>query len=147
MGLNDVAKKVKAAAGMYFDITCFTYPYSDSMSSSTLRIQREDIQTALIALFKSHVSETDQVSREVLSCVLGTKTSDFNRPIIDISTNPHLSGLSRQGVPPIVWETKERHSAHSRTVLDPISTAGQHVLLEFLGMSFVYTCTYFFKIF
>ena len=41
-------------------------------------------------------------------------------------------------MPPIVWETKERHSARELTVLDPVATAGQRLLLEFLGMSFVY---------
>jgi hypothetical protein len=113
-----------------------------SSAERALRIHREDMQTALIALFKSPVPETDQVSREVLSHVLGVQPIDFDRPIIVILTNSHLSCMSRQGVPLIVWETKERHSAHAHTVLNPISTASQQVLLEFLGMSFVCTCTF-----
>jgi hypothetical protein len=60
------------------------------------------MQTALIVLFKSPVPETDQVGREVRSRVLGTKTTDFDKPIINIVTKPHLSGLHRQGVPLIV---------------------------------------------
>jgi hypothetical protein len=60
---------------------------------------------------------------------------DFSRPIIDIASNPDLKALARAGVPPIVWETSERMKAtNARTVLDPITTAGQEVLLEFLGM-------------
>jgi hypothetical protein len=106
-----------------------------------LRQHRTDIQAALIALFESPVPESDRVGREVLTRVLGSKTIDFNTPIIDIAANPHLSGLTRLGVPPIVWETKERRATNARTVLDPISTAGQEVLLEFLGMSCIYFCS------
>ena len=94
-----------------------------------------DIRAALIALFESPVPESDPVGRKVLTRVLGTQAIAFDKPIIDIAANPHLSALSRFGVPPIVWETKERPATNERTVLDPITTAGQEVLLEFLGMS------------
>ena len=60
---------------------------------------------------------------------------DWSKPIINIASNPHLKALARPGVPPIVWETSERMKAtNAHTVLDPITTAGQKVLLEFLGM-------------
>ncbi len=108
-----------------------------SSAERALLVHRADMMTALIVLFKSPIPETDQFGRKVLSRVLGTKTTDFNEQIIDITTNPHLSGLSRQGVPTIVWEIKERHQARSHTVLDPISTVGQEVLLDFIGISFV----------
>ncbi len=101
-----------------------------------MRVHQVDIQTALIALSASSVPESDQVGREVLSRVLGNQATDFDKLIIKIATNPHLSGLSRPGVPSIVWETKERRATLARTVLDPISTAGREVLLEFLGTSF-----------
>ena len=65
---------------------------------------------------------------------MGPQTIAFNKPIIDIAGNPHLAGLSRPGVPPIVWETKEKRTGLARTVLDPISTAGHELLVEFLGM-------------
>ncbi len=94
--------------------------------------------STLIALFESPVPETDLVGREVLTRVLAVTPSDFERPLINVAANVHLSGLSRTGVPPIVWESKERHSALARTVLDPITTSGQRLLLKFLGMSFVY---------
>ena len=100
------------------------------------------MRNTLISLFEIPVPETDLVGREVLTRVLGVKPSDFERPLIDIAANVHLSGLSRPGVPPIVWETKERHSARARTVLDPVATAGQRLLLEFLGMYFVYVGSY-----
>ncbi len=96
------------------------------------------MQNTMIALFEIPVPKTDLVGREVLTRVLGVKPSYFERPLIDIAANVHLSGLSRPGVPPIVWETKERHSARVCTVLDPVATAGQRLHLEFLCMYFVY---------
>ena len=83
------------------------------------------MRNTLISLFETSVPKTDLVGREVLTRVLAVKPSDFEKPLIDITTNVHLSGLSRPGVPPIVWETKERHSTRARTVLDPVATAGQ----------------------
>ena len=100
------------------------------------------MRNTLISLFETPVPETDLVGQEVLTRVLAVKPSDFERPLIDIAANVHLSGLSRPGVPPIVWETKERHSACACTVLDPVATAGQRLLLEFLGMYFVYVGSY-----
>jgi hypothetical protein len=100
------------------------------------------MQNTLIVLFKTPVPETDLLGREVLTCVMAVKPSDFERPLIDVVANVHLSGLSRPGVPPIVWETKERHCARARTVLDPVATAEQLLLLEFLGMYFVYLRSY-----
>ena len=78
----------------------------------------------------------------MLTCILCAQPSDFERQLIDVLANKHLSGLSRPGVPPVVWETKERHSARACTVLDPVATVGQRLLLEFLGMSFVYLSSY-----
>ena len=70
------------------------------------------------------------------------KPSSFEMSLINVAANIHLSGLSRQGVPPVVWETKEKHSARACMVLNPIVTARQRRLLEFLGMSFVYISSY-----
>ncbi len=97
------------------------------------------MRNTLIALFETPVPESDLVSWEVLSRILAVKPSDFERPLIDVAANVHLSGLSRPGVPPVVWETKDKHSARARTVLNPVVTAG---LLEFLGMSFVSLSSY-----
>jgi hypothetical protein len=88
------------------------------LAERALRINRTDMLNALIVLFETPVPEIDQVSREVLTCILGTKPSEFDRQLIDILGNKHLSELSRPGVPPIVWETRERYSAHARTVLN-----------------------------
>ncbi len=64
------------------------------------------MQSTLIALFESPVPKFDLVGREVRTRVLAVKPSDFERLLIDVSANEHLSGLSRPGVPPVVWETK-----------------------------------------
>ena len=91
------------------------------------------LRNALIELFESPVPESNPVGREVLTRVLGKQDIDFAKPILDVVSNPHLFPLIRTGVPPIVWETKERMSTNARTVLDPITTPGQELLLEFLG--------------
>ncbi len=75
--------------------------------------------------------------REVLTRVLGSKTIYFAKPIIDIASNPQLSPLSMNGVPPTVWENKERRGTNARTVLDPITTEGQELLLDFICKSFL----------
>ena len=93
---------------------------------------RTDLRNVLISLFESPMPDTDTVGKEVLTRVLG-QPMDWSKKIIDIASNPHLSALARPGVPPIVWETKDRKASNARTVLDPISNAGQEVLLDFLG--------------
>ncbi len=53
--------------------------------------------------------DTDPAGREVLTRILGSVVAvSFDKPILDIVSNPHLSALSRLGVPSIVWVTKER---------------------------------------
>ncbi len=49
------------------------------------------MQSTLIALFETPVPETDLVGREVLTRVLAVKPSDFERPLIDVEANVHLS--------------------------------------------------------
>ena len=105
---------------------------------------RSDIRDVLIQMFERPVPESDTVSREVLSRVLGRGDLDWAKPLLEISTNRHLSALARPGVPNIVWETKERKSANARTVLDPITTAGQEILLDFLGMyKYIQVCNFY----
>jgi hypothetical protein len=145
VGLNDIARRVKAAAGK------LSYPCSvktqcsncaPSSAERAMRNHRIDMRNTLISLFETPVPETDLVGREVLTRVLAVKPSDFEKPLIDIATNVHLQALIRPGVPPIVWETKERHNSRARTVLDPVATSGQRLLLEFLGTYFVYLSSY-----
>ena len=95
---------------------------------------RANVREVLIDLFEQPIPDSDLVGREIMTRVMGQPV-DWSKPIIDIASNPHLKALARTGVPPIVWETSERMKAtNARTVLDPITTAGQEVLLEFRGM-------------
>jgi hypothetical protein len=90
---------------------------------------RYDMRDVLITLFEKPIPESDVVSREVVTRV------DWTKSVINIASIPHLKDLVRPGVPPIVWETKERKGSFARSVLDPIMTvAGQECLLGFLGM-------------
>ena len=102
---------------------------------------RYDVRDVLITLFEKPIPEADVVSREVVARVLG-KTVDWTKPVLDVATNPHLNlkDLVRPGVPPIVWETKERKGSFARSVLDPITIAGQECLLDFLGTSHTKIC-------
>jgi hypothetical protein len=94
---------------------------------------RLNIQHTLIGLFETPVPGNDAMGRVVLTQILGKQDIDLDKPIIDISSNPHLSCLARAGVKPVVWESKEKHEADSLTVLDPIGISGQEPLLDFIG--------------
>jgi hypothetical protein len=59
---------------------------------------RLNIQHALFSLFETPVQENDNVSRAVLTQILAKQDIDFDKPIIDISANPHFFGLARAGV-------------------------------------------------
>jgi hypothetical protein len=64
---------------------------------------RLNIQHVLISLFETPVPENDTVAWAVLSRILAKQDIHFDKPIIDISANPHLScSLARPGVKPVV---------------------------------------------
>ena len=56
------------------------------------------MRNTLIALFETPVPKTDLVGQELLTRVLAVKPIDFERPLIDVEANVHLSGLSRPHV-------------------------------------------------
>ncbi len=72
--------------------------------------------------------ESNTVGREVLTHIVGTPGITFDKPIINITFNPLLATLMGPGADLIVWETQNRMARSSRTVLDPIPTAGQECL-------------------
>ena len=94
---------------------------------------RVAIRDALIALFESPVPDDNSVGRSILARVLGPSPIDFAKPVLNFRENEHLSALSRPGSTPVVWESKLKPNA--RTVLNPIDTEGQELLLDFLGAS------------
>jgi hypothetical protein len=99
------------------------------------------IREALIALFESPIPDGDAVGKAVLAQVLGNPAIDYDHPILEFANNPHLSALSKPGVPSIVWETSTKRANNVRTVLDPITTEGHELLLEFIGKSYILLCT------
>ena len=96
------------------------------------------VRDALIELFEAPVIESNTVGRSVLAGIFGDQHIPFDKPIIDIASNPLLAPLISPGARPIVWETKDKKEKSCRTVLDPISTAGQELLCVFLGKFHVF---------
>jgi hypothetical protein len=92
---------------------------------------RVTIRDVLLALFESPVPDDNTAGRTVLSRVLGPSPINFEEATFDFKDNAHLSALSKPGQNPVVWESKLKPKP--RTVLDPIETEGQEVLLDFLG--------------
>ena len=108
-----------------------------NFAERALAKHREKVRDVLVDMFEKPIPESESVSREISSRVLGMSV-DFSKPILDVASNPHLRDLVRPGVPPIVWESKERKKGtNARSVLDPImiAVAGQEPLLDFLGES------------
>ncbi len=93
------------------------------------------IRVALIALFETPVPDNNTLGRTVLTRVLGPDPIDFGKTVFDFKDNMHLSTgtLSKPGVARVVWETKLKPS--TSTVLNPIETEGQELLLDFVGGS------------
>jgi hypothetical protein len=59
---------------------------------------------------------------------------NFDKPILDFSNNSHLEAMAAQrgdGSIPVVWESKERKGANSKTVLSSIKNDGQETLADF----------------
>jgi hypothetical protein len=84
-----------------------------------------------IELLEAPVIESNTVGRSVLSSTFGEENVPFDKPVIEIVSNPHLADLINPGARPIVWETKIKKAQTYRSVLDPISTAGQEQLCVF----------------
>ena len=98
------------------------------------------VREALIELLESPVIESNTVGRSVLSSTSGDENVPFDKPVIEIASNPHLAPLINPGARPIVWETKIKkpEAQNYCSVLDPISAAGQEQLCVFLGKCHVF---------
>jgi hypothetical protein len=89
---------------------------------------RIDVRDALIELFEVPVIESNTAGRSVLASIFGDENFHFEKPVIDIASNPLLVPLINPGARPTMWETKLKKEMSFRSVLDPISTAGQEQL-------------------
>ena len=64
---------------------------------------------------------------------------NFEQPLFNFETNDHFRALCRgQGIPSVVWETKDKKAANARTVLDPIVHDGHEIIVDFIG-----TCSFY----
>jgi hypothetical protein len=78
---------------------------------------------------------TATVTDNILRQVFGTDSSvNFSKLILDLQDIPHLLALVKQGVRPVVYETRESNQVMARTVLKPIDSPDQEDMLDFLGM-------------
>jgi hypothetical protein len=98
------------------------------------------VREALIELLEAPVIESNTVGRSVLASTFGDQNVPFDKPVIEIASNPLLAPLINPGARPIVWETKLKKAQSYRSVLDPISTAGQEQLCVLLGKCHVFLC-------
>ena len=63
---------------------------------------------------------------------MGPGERDFDKKAVDFDKNQHLAALVRPGVLQVIWETESKSSR--KTVLDPIDTAGQQQLVEWISV-------------
>ncbi len=89
-GLTDIALKAKTAAGTYAYIRLFVIWCSDYMpcfAEKALGRHRVLIRDVLIQMFERPFPESDTVSREVLSHILGRNDIDWAKLLLEIATN------------------------------------------------------------
>ncbi len=94
---------------------------------------RVAIRDALVTLFESPVPDDNALGRTILSRVMDHSPINFEKPIFNFKDNAHLSALSKPGQNQGGLETKLRPK--TSTVLNPIKTKGQELLIDFLGAS------------
>jgi hypothetical protein len=94
------------------------------------------IRDALIKLLEDKVPESYKAGSEVLQSILGSDDVTNDKPILCFDTNSQLTVIANPGVAPIVWETKAMTDLGCKTVLDPIESTGQELLIDFLSIYF-----------
>ena len=141
----DLLTRIKNAAGMYCVVmhTYFgeSYACSDSMSLADRAVGRHriDMRDALIKLFEEPIPESYKAGRKVMEAVLGR--AHTNKSLLCFSSNPALAAMVKPGTSPCVWESKVRSAVGSKSVLRTTETAGQELLMDFVG-KIVQLCTY-----
>ena len=86
---------------------------------------------ALIKLFEEPIPESYVAGRKVMEDVLGGALTD--KPVFCFSSNPVLAALVKPGKSPCVWETKERLVLGYESVVRTTESAGQELLMDFVG--------------
>ena len=133
----DLLTRIKNAAGMYCVVmrTYFggSYACSDSVSLADRAVGRHriDMRDALIKLFEEPIPESYKTGRKVMEAVLGRTLTD--KPVLCFASNPALAAIVKPGTTPCVWESKARTELGMESVLKTIDTAGQELLMDFIG--------------
>ena len=96
-------------------------------------LHRHNMRNALVSLFETPIPQSDATARTVLSKVLGNPGINFDKPLLDFTSNRHLELLARPGTPSCVWETPAHKAGNTRTVLDPIIHDGHENVIDFIG--------------
>ena len=92
---------------------------------------RPEMRAALIKLFEEPIPESYVAGRKVMEAVLGRALTD--KPVFCFSSNPVLAALVKPGKSPCVWETKERLGLGYESVVRTTESAGQELLMDFVG--------------
>ncbi len=110
-----------------------SYTWSDSVSlaDSAVGRHRPEIREAMIKLLELPIPESYKAGSMVMEAVLGRALTD--KPVLSFSNNVVLAALIKPGKSPCVWETKPRLAESYESVLKTIDTAGQELLMDFVG--------------
>jgi hypothetical protein len=93
----------------------------------------QDCPDGLVRVTESPVPKTEHVSRTLLSRILCNPDEDFATPILDVSTNPHITTLVSGGIRVCLWQNPVKKGANIKSVLSEIVHAGHELLAEFIG--------------
>jgi len=102
-----------------------------SLADRAVGRHRIEMRDALIKLFEEPIPESYKAGRKVMEAVLGRPLTD--KPVLCFSSNPALAALVKPGTTPCVWESKARTELGMESVLKTIDTAGQELLMDFIG--------------
>ena len=97
------------------------------------------MRDALIKLFEEPIPERYKAGRKVMEVVLGRPLNE--KPALCFSSNLTLAAMFKPGTSPCVWESKARSAVGFKSVLRTTETAGQELLMDFIG-KIVQLCTY-----
>ncbi len=112
----------------------WTYLISTLPAERGLNDHHHHVHNVLNQLLTATLTD-NKVHADILCRVFGTDSSvNFSKQILDLQDNPHLRALVKQGVRPVVYETRESNQVMARSVLKPIDSQDQEDMLNFLGM-------------
>ena len=98
-----------------------------------MNAHRKDIRKVLIDLFETAVPKSDHAGRAVLSRILCNPDEDFTTPLLDVSTNIHITPMVSAGVRVCLWQDPAKKASGCKSILCDIVSEGQELLADFIG--------------